>query len=199
MAIQNLNLADVARTPHVWNEGRIQEVNTVVPREWWGQLRIETEQSAVTRSEFPSRYTPLLKGIGVQSEPSPSPSEKIAEDAIKLFLRAHHLKASQGDIQGYLTDYAERVDYFSDGFVGHQHIAQDQRSYRQKFPKATETIVGDVDLQYPRGRIQAVYKLRSELEDVSGEWRTVLSSVTLHIVVDRGEPKIIKQRSQPTE
>jgi len=65
--------------------------------------------------------------------------EKIPPDAVQLFFAQHFEKISQKDINGILSDYADRVSYFGDT-VGREDIREDELADFQKWKDIRQTV-----------------------------------------------------------
>jgi serine/threonine protein kinase len=66
--------------------------------------------------------------------PPPSVPTRDLRAEIEKFVYEHHRKSVNGDIAGMLADYAERVDYYENGFVDRSFIAKDRQTYSTAWP-----------------------------------------------------------------
>lgn len=70
----------------------------------------------------------------------------IAADLMN-FLRTHHERATQSDLDGMAADYASVVDYFDHGLVPRSFIIDDSAKYRQRIQVIRESVVGDISIE----------------------------------------------------
>jgi hypothetical protein len=61
---------------------------------------------------------------------------------------AHHKKSLEGDVQGMVADYADKVDYFTNGVVDRAWILRDEATYHNSHLMFEERVVGDVTVKH---------------------------------------------------
>jgi serine/threonine protein kinase len=63
----------------------------------------------------------------------PAPTRDLNSE-ITTFVYEHLRKSVNADINGLLADYADRVDYYENGYVDHSFIAKDRQTYSAGWP-----------------------------------------------------------------
>jgi serine/threonine protein kinase len=66
--------------------------------------------------------------------PAPTVPTRDLRAEIEKFVYEHLRKSVNADINGMLADYADRVDYFDNGYVDHSFIARDRQTYAAGWP-----------------------------------------------------------------
>jgi serine/threonine protein kinase len=66
--------------------------------------------------------------------PAPTAPTRDLRAELDKFVYEHLRKSVNADINGLLTDYADRVDYFENGYVDHSFIAKDRQTYSAGWP-----------------------------------------------------------------
>jgi hypothetical protein len=83
--------------------------------------------------------------VGKPSENTARKDDPVLAPArIRDFIE-NHLRAMQsGDVDTFLNDYAEKVDYLSAGVVSKDFIRKDKEYFNKRWPTRTYTIIGEV-------------------------------------------------------
>jgi serine/threonine protein kinase len=68
------------------------------------------------------------------TEPSPTVPTRDVRTEIQKFVYEHLRKSVNAEISGMLADYADRVDYYDNGYVDHSFIAKDRQTYAAGWP-----------------------------------------------------------------
>jgi serine/threonine protein kinase len=68
------------------------------------------------------------------TEPSPTVPTRDVRTEIQKFVYEHLRKSVNAEISGMLEDYADRVDYYDNGYVDHSFIAKDRQTYAAGWP-----------------------------------------------------------------
>jgi hypothetical protein len=66
--------------------------------------------------------------------PAPSVPTRDLRAETEKFVYEHLRKSVNADISGMLADYAERVDYYDNGYVDHAFIAKDRQTFATGWP-----------------------------------------------------------------
>lgn len=66
--------------------------------------------------------------------PVPTVPTRDLRAEIERFVYEHLRKSVNADITGMLADYADRVDYYENGYVDHSFIAKDRQTYAAAWP-----------------------------------------------------------------
>lgn len=121
------------------------------------------------------------------------------KDLVVRFVAAHHKKSLNGDVQGMVDDYAERVDYFTNGFVDRAWIFRDEQAYHSAHLMFEERILGDVTVKYAdRGNGYVVtYDLRVQAQN-QGTRKLVEGVFSVRMVITHTSEgmRIILQHSE---
>jgi serine/threonine protein kinase len=76
--------------------------------------------------------------------PSPTVPTRDLRTEIERFVYEHLRKSVNADISGMLADYADRVDYYENGYVDQSFIARDRQTYGAGWPTVRISPVGTV-------------------------------------------------------
>jgi serine/threonine protein kinase len=88
----------------------------------------------------PASPSPTSTALAQSTPPPPSlpapPSVPTRDLGAELaaFVHEHLRKSVNADITGLLADYADRVDYYENGYVDHSFIARDRQTYAAGWP-----------------------------------------------------------------
>jgi flagellar biosynthesis GTPase FlhF len=92
----------------------------------------------------------MIGYLGIKPKPAPTPyippkdHRIFTPTEIQNFIE-NHLRASVGaDVDTFLDDYAEKVDYYSAGVVNKDFIRKDKEYFNKRWPKRTYTIIGEI-------------------------------------------------------
>ena len=144
----------------------------------------------------PQPLTPLpqspstLHILGVPLVPHTPEPDRVIE-----FLKAHHAKAQKGNIKALVSDYADRVQFLTNGKVSRADIEKiESKDQEDKFA-VEEKIEGQITIQpIEEHRYEARYLLHSAT--TGREDHTVTEKRTpllMEIVVVNGQPRIVRQ------
>jgi hypothetical protein len=81
--------------------------------------------------------------------------------AIRAFVTRHHAKVRALDLEGFVADYAETVDFNDKGLVTADFIRKDQAAYMPRYDKLSETLLGGITVTPTGSGWQASYTIRS--------------------------------------
>lgn len=76
--------------------------------------------------------------------PTPTPIPEPAYD-YRNFVLQHLQKCTNRDILGIVTDYAETVDYYENGIVGHSFITQDRQKFATSWPTLSIKVTSPIN------------------------------------------------------
>jgi hypothetical protein len=126
----------------------------------------------------------------------PAPISDV-EETLRSFLVAHHLKSTQGDVNGLISDYAERVDHFNNGVVNREFILKDELAYHSPGSRVSENIVTKPTIaSLGNNRFSATYSISFHRVRPDGHWVKGQSEIDLQIEITPQGPRIIRQRAQ---
>jgi hypothetical protein len=74
-----------------------------------------------------------------------SPASTIYQD-VKDFVRSHMQKTVNNDLESIVSDYSERVDYYTDGIVNRNFIRADRQKFVQSWPDFSIQFISDVQV-----------------------------------------------------
>lgn len=205
---QPIGSEDVIATLHTWEAGNIVKWRPAESDDWWkvvGKLSdqpvketetvLETMQTlaadwsgdafivAPRARTFAPKQQPTPKVAEPSPSPPPSPKpviNEVAED-VKRFVQQHHSKASAGNVDGMMADYADIVDFLDKGRVLKDVIAKDEITHRQNWPHGNESIQGTITLQQSGDAWSASYTVEFRNENAKGDWQSGLVDITVEI------------------
>lgn len=120
------------------------------------------------------------------------------DNPVKDFIIAHHNKAKNSDVEGLVEDYAERVDYFTQGLVDQKFIMQAELKHHTNHVIEEESIVGDIWVKKLLGNsgYKATYLLKNRTLDLRDNRRTEsLHEINLLIIEAPAGLKIARQQA----
>ena len=90
------------------------------------------------------------------------------KDMVVRFVAAHHKKSLEGDVQGMVADYSDKVDYFTNGVVDRAWILQDEATYHNSHLMVEERVMGDVTVKHATqgGDYAVSYDLRVQAQNL---------------------------------
>jgi hypothetical protein len=135
----------------------------------------------------------------VSAVPPPRPplSREAVEKEISEFLTGHHLKATLGDLNGLVQDYAERVDHFNNGIKDRAFIYSDEVKYHQGLKSLEEKMDGNPSIQaLGDNRFEVHYTMRNSWVAKNGKRGGIAVKVTLELVRTPSGWQITKHRSE---
>jgi hypothetical protein len=119
------------------------------------------------------------------------------EQMIVTFIAQHHQKSSQGDVNGLVADYADRVDHFDHGIVDREFILRDELDYHSPGNRVTETIITTPTVTpIGNGIYSAAYSLSFLRVRPDHHWTKGISDIQLQIEMTPAGPRISSQKSQ---
>ncbi len=147
----------------------------------------------------PESTPPILRS----SDPPPQPKAEKEPDpitqVIRRFATNHHEKVAAGDLDGFVSDYANLVDLNDKGQVTSEFIREDQAAYLTKYQNLSEKIVGPIDVQAVKGGYRASYQILSHaVSKRDGKEHNNKVSITLDIYHHHGGVfEIFRERAAP--
>jgi hypothetical protein len=183
-------------TPHRWwtrlpasNGGPLtppktssrQELTSVVQKREREENAVEVARVAAERrkreeAEVASARMAAEKAAAMEAERKVA-AEKAAstdvvapklKDMVVRFVEAHHKKSLDGDVQGMVADYADKVDYFTNGVVDRAWILRDEATYHNSHFMFEERIMGDMAVKHATqgDGYEAAYDLRVQAQNM---------------------------------
>jgi len=132
-----------------------------------------------------------------RAEATNSTQPSNAGDPVKDFILAHHRKSEIGDARGIAADYAERVDYFTDGFVDPAYILRDETQYHATHRVEEESVQGDIRLTRLKNGYTATYTIKTRSLDLQkSTLKEGLFEENLIIIQSPTGLKIARQRAE---
>ncbi len=127
----------------------------------------------------------------------PDPNSLVA--VVQRFVSQHHAKVGAGDLEGFVGDYAETVDFHDKGLVKSDLIRKDQAAYLPKYDNLSETVVGPIQVTPIKGGWRANYTLRSfAISKRDGKEHDTRVIMTLDIYHHHGgDFEIFRERAAP--
>jgi hypothetical protein len=166
-------------------------------------------------------YSLLLAGVTLPSPPSvPSqvpappafeqrpepPPAAVVDDGrrgiplIDAFIRKHHAKSSNADVQGLMADYAGRVQHYKSGIVSKEFIHAEEMKYHAPGSRIQERVRGEVQIaSIGGGFYTATYDLLFVHSKADGSWTRGVATVNLEVWMTPSGPLITKQNSVSQE
>lgn len=205
---QPIGAEDVIATLHTWEAGGVVKWRPAESDDWWklvGKLSDQPAKETETVLETPKTAAAEWRGDSFvvvprarTFSPKPQPPPKVAEptplpppppkplinevaEAVKRFVQQHHDKASAGNIDGMMADYADIVDFLDKGRVLKDVIAKDEITHRQSWPRGNEAIQGAITLQQNGDAWNASYTVEFRNENAKGDWQSGLVDITIEI------------------
>lgn len=134
---------------------------------------------------------------GSSSVTAPSPvSRHLTDIDVKEFITAHHDKAARGKITELGADYDQSVDFLDKGRLSRDAIQAEEIAGRQKWPRATEKILGTVTVSKDGGLWTANYTIEFRNENTAGEWLRGQADLTVTMTSNMGSLIIISQKAK---
>ena len=211
---------DVVATLHVWEAGVPVPWKPAQHPDWWThagstvgaeikenstalqmarRLDVDVRDDAfvvVARSRSypaPEKIPPKLTERPSPPEPTPVKGEN-AE--VQSFLENHHRKASQGDVQGMVADYADLVDFLNKGKILKEQIAKEEYSHRELWPKGHELIQGEIKIEQSGEQWKATYSVDFRNEAKDGEWQSGVVDLEIKLMRFSSGLKIVSQKGE---
>ena len=128
---------------------------------------------------------------------APAPNNLVA--VVQRFVSQHHAKVGGGDLEGFVGDYADTVDFHDKGLVQADFIRKDQAAYLPKYDNLSETVVGPIQVTPIKGGWRANYTLRSfAISKRDGKEHDTRVAMTLDIYHHHGgDFEIFRERAVP--
>ena len=140
-----------------------------VAREAAERRKREEEESASSR--MAAEKTAAMEAARKAAAEKAALTDEVApklKDMIVRFVAAHHKKSLEGDVKGMVADYADKVDYFTNGLVDRAWILRDEATYHNAHLMFEERVIGDVTVKHStQGDGYAVsYDLRLQAQNM---------------------------------
>lgn len=150
---------------------RESEQNAVqVAREAAERRKREEEEAASARMAAEKKATmeAELKAAAEKAALTDEIAPKL-KDIVVRFVAAHHKKSLEGDVQGMVADYADKVDYFTNGVVDRAWISRDEATYHNSHLMFEERVMGDVRVKHSiqGGDYDVAYDLRVQAQNMA--------------------------------
>jgi len=131
------------------------------------------------------------------SIPPSDPNNLVA--VVQRFVSQHHAKVGAGDLEGFVGDYADTVDFHDKGLVKSDLIRKDQAAYLPKYDNLSETVIGPIQVTPIEGGWRANYTIRSfAISKRDGKEHDTRVAITLDIHHHHGgDLKIFRERAAP--
>jgi hypothetical protein len=134
--------------------------------------------------------TPALTPVPVKT---PSAAEIARANQVRTFIRNHHQSVTKHNIDGIVSDYADRVEYFGRNLT-RQEINMEQLRFHGDSVQSLNVILGEVGVkEISPTRFIAVYTLRFHNESMQGGESSGVCEMHLEIQITPDGPKIVKQ------
>ena len=149
---------------------REREANAVqVAREAAERRKREEEEAASAR--MAAEKTAAMEAERKAAAEKAALTDEVApklKDMVVRFVAAHHKKSLEGDVQGMVADYADKVDYFTNGVVDRAWILQDEATYHNSHLMFEERVMGDVNVKHATqgGDYAVSYDLRVQAQNL---------------------------------
>jgi len=129
---------------------------------WRDKSKLKEEQNPVP---------PIVeqKETGTAMAPTPLLSEKkefennlnpeSTKREVHEFIQSYFNVVEKNDLEGLLTHYGEKVNYFSKGLVSKNFIRKDKESYIKKWPQIITSLNGPIELAVNRDSISAQFPI----------------------------------------
>lgn len=130
------------------------------------------------------------------AKPTPQPPPRDEVNEVHRFVREHHRKASAGDLEGYLSDYAQTVTFMGKTKTLDE-LRQDEIAYRNRWTKTEEDFLNHPVVQKRGDGFDVSYTLLFRTENPSeGWWQMGRNALRLFIVPVGSAFKIVRQDAQ---
>ena len=118
---------------------------------------------------------------------------------VQAFVTKHHAKVGDGNLEGFVADYADRVDFNDKGLVDADFIRKDLAAYLSKYHNLSEAVVGLIQVTPIKGGWRASYTIRSyAISKRDGKEHNNKTSITLDIYHHHGgDFEIFLERAAP--
>jgi hypothetical protein len=136
----------------------------------------------------------------VTATATPTATPRDLQNEIRHFVLKHLQNSVNADINGLATDYAERVDYYDNGFVNHSFIVKDRQTYVAAWPYLKLTPFGDVRFRETgtAGQLAVSFDYHFEARNNKGT-RSMGDAANFWIVeTSFGDLKIISEKQTVT-
>ena len=102
--------------------------------------------------------------------PAPTTPQRDLAGEINRFVTSHLQKTVDANISGLVADYADRVDYYENGYVDRSFIVKDRQTYTAGWPYLRLSPYGTVRLRETgiSGQIEASFGYRFEARNSKG-------------------------------
>lgn len=190
-----LDVGCIVADLHIHSDQRHELLKLNTPHRWWAELSTAVPDSDKITA-IPSRADKLKQFAAVRDAERQAAKDKDAAegkareseaarqqqvrleagrkasqpestgDPVKDFIIAHHRKSQRGDAEGMAADYADRVDYFTDGLVDVQHILKDELQYHSTHRVEEEFVQGDIRVTRLKNGFTATYLIKTTSFDL---------------------------------
>jgi len=122
------------------------------------------------------------------------PHPKDSVEGVKEFV-ASFLRAENGtDLSQSMSKYADRVEYFNDGWVNREFVRKDKADYRSKWINHQETLKGAIRaVKNTNGYWIVNYPTRFRVQNAKGDWIEGDADNSLRLVWQDGAFSIVHQ------
>ncbi len=221
----NIQPGDVVADLHIVKDNWPQPAGALGLSEWFAVVaKPETPGVIALRSEVSGWWKPMItnfkSGDGTAilttiklnlirpSLPEATPSNDTANSSqqsssdsdvnktLSEFIRLHHLKSSNGDVDGLVSDYADQVDHFDHGLVDREYIRKDETEYHAPGVKLSENIVTlPVTRKIDANHFWATYSIYYNRVRPDGRWLKGYADIILQVELTSEGPRITYQRA----
>jgi hypothetical protein len=151
------------------------------------------KQVAAPRTERPQ--SPPFTATSPSPEPAPL-FRSFDESDVKVFLVAHHAKASVEDVAGMVADYNTVVNFLDKGQILPSMIFDEETAHRQKWPKGSETVLGAMLIAGNSDFWTATYTIEFHNENTSGDWHRGKADLRMIVATRDGKLRITDQKAK---
>lgn len=142
----------------------------------------------------PPTLAPPPGATPTPSAPAPAAISNDLQRALLTFITEHHAKSSRSDVRGMVADFADRVEYMTHGYVGHDFIAKDLDDYHRTAVRVTDAIIGTPTLEArPDGDVDVTYLVAFRRDLPNGKWFKGLAEFASRLTMTANGPRIIVQ------
>ncbi len=185
---------------HTWGDNKswkrtIVSINNTeaVTKSYDGKIVLLKRETQVERPKSPEAGK-STQASGAQVDPDDRRKFELTN-----FVTQHHNKSSRGDVDGFIADYAEKVNHFDNGVVTRDFIRKDELEYHSPGTRVTETLIAPPQferLDSDGVTYTASYSINFHRVRSDGQWSKGVSDVSLIIEVTKDGPLIVRQTAK---
>jgi hypothetical protein len=194
-----------------WAKGTILQgssFNSLAIKEGWHPLSSpslltldaqETSIQVIKQLPIPKKVMPVesMPLNDFRSAPAPvSETRVFAEPEVIEFIKAHHAKASAGNVAGMVADYHIIVNFLDKGQILPEQIQEEEMAHRQKWPTGSESILGVIKTVRNSDVWGATYSIEFYNENSIGDWHRGKADLTMIIAPRDGKLRILEQKAK---